>query len=93
MKAELLKAAGAAIPNQGILVNMVSRRVRQLMHGHRPLVEHAPGLRAADIALMEIAQLKLSYESTQEPKVEGLAADAAKLVEFPATAASKKKAA
>jgi hypothetical protein len=43
---------------------MVSRRVRQLTLGHRPLVEHAPGLREADIALTEIANGKLTFEST-----------------------------
>jgi len=51
MKADLVKAASEVITNQQILVNMVSRRVRQLSLGHRPLVEYAPGLREADIAL------------------------------------------
>ena len=32
--------------------------------GHRPLVEYAPGLREADIALTEIANKKLTFEST-----------------------------
>jgi len=54
MKAELLKAALEIVPNQGILVNMVSRRVRQLNLGHKPLVETMPGMQAADIALTEI---------------------------------------
>ena len=64
MKADLVKAASEVIPNQQILVNMVSRRVRQLCLGHRPLVEFAPGLGHADIALTEIANKKLAYEST-----------------------------
>ena len=64
MKAELVKAASAVVTNQQILVNMVSRRVRQLCLGHRPLVEFAPGLGHADIALTEIANGKLSFEST-----------------------------
>src|SRR5207253_9591746 len=51
MKADLIAAASEVITNQQILVNMVSRRVRQLSLGHRPLVEYAPGLREADIAL------------------------------------------
>ena len=55
MKPDLVKAASEVITNQHILVNMVSRRVRQLALGHRPLVEYAPGLGAADIALSEIA--------------------------------------
>jgi DNA-directed RNA polymerase subunit omega len=64
MKAELVKAASEVIPNQQILVNMVSRRVRQLSLGHRPMVEYVPGLGHADIALSEIAGKKLVYEST-----------------------------
>src|SRR6266550_3363364 len=64
MKPELVKAASEVITNQQILVNMVSRRVRQLSLGHRPLVQCAPGLREADIALTEIANGKLTFEST-----------------------------
>jgi len=64
MKADLIEAASKVITNQQILVNMVSRRVRQLSLGHRPLVEYAPGLREADIALTEIANGKLTFEST-----------------------------
>src|SRR6266446_4162826 len=78
MKPELVKAAAEVITNQQILVNMVSRRVRQLCRGHRPLVEYAPGLGHADIALTEIANLKLSYESnsTERRKVAGATSDA-----------------
>ena len=64
MNADLLTAASEVITNQQILVNMVSRRVRQLSLGHRPLVQCAPGLREADIALTEIANKKLTFEST-----------------------------
>ena len=64
MNAELVQAASKVITNQQILVNMVSRRVRQLSLGHRPLVVCAPGLREADIALTEIANGKLTFEST-----------------------------
>ena len=64
MNADLLTAASQVITNQQILVNMVSRRVRQLSLGHRPLVLCAPGLREADIALTEIANGKLTFEST-----------------------------
>ena len=64
MKAELVQAASEVITSPQILVNMVSRRVRQLTLGHRPLVECAPGLGTADIALTEIANGKLTFEST-----------------------------
>jgi DNA-directed RNA polymerase subunit omega len=64
MKPELVKAAAEVVHNQQILVNMVSRRVRQLTIGHRPLVEFVPGMGHADIALTEIATGKLTFEST-----------------------------
>src|SRR5919108_3783841 len=59
MKADLVKAAGEVIPNPKILVNMVSRRVRQLCLGSRAMVEFVPGFGHADIALSEIAAGKL----------------------------------
>jgi DNA-directed RNA polymerase subunit omega len=88
MKADLIEAASKVITNQQILVNMVSRRVRQLSLGHRPLVEHAPGLREADIALTEIANGKLTFESTfgQNETAEA----AARVVQFPDVTSRKK---
>jgi DNA-directed RNA polymerase subunit omega len=64
MKPELVKAALDVVQSQQILVNMVSRRVRQLTLGHRPLVEFVPGMGHADVALSEIANGKLTFEST-----------------------------
>jgi DNA-directed RNA polymerase subunit omega len=87
MNPDLVKAASEVIINQQILVNMVSRRVRQLTIGHRPLVECAPGLREADIALTEIANGKLTFESTFVRKEN--AAPAA-VVEFPKVIVAKK---
>ena len=54
MKAHLLKAANEVILDQQMLVNVISRRVRQLSLGHRPLVEFAPGMGLADVALTEV---------------------------------------
>ncbi len=87
MKAHLIDAASQVIPNQQILVNVVSRRVRQLALGHRPLVEVPPGTREADIALTEIINKKLTFESTFDNNGKG-----AVVVPFP-TVRSKKKAA
>jgi DNA-directed RNA polymerase subunit omega len=86
MKPELVKAASEVIQNQQILVNMVSRRVRQLTIGHRPLVEFVPGMGHADVALSEIANGKLTFESTlgqngNTPK---------EVVQFPGIIVSKK---
>jgi len=88
MKADLVKAASEVITNQQILVNMVSRRVRQLLLGHRPLVEYAPGLGEADIALTEIANGKLTFESTFGQN--GIAEAATRVVQFPGVTSSKK---
>jgi len=90
MKADLVKAASEVIPNQQILVNMVSRRVRQLCLGHRPLVEYAPGLGHADIALTEIANGKLNFESTLGQNGKDAATH---VVQFPGIIVSKKIAA
>jgi len=73
MKSHLVQAASEVIPNQQILVNMVSRRVRQLCLGHRPMVEFVPGLGHADIALSEIAAGKVSFESTLGQNGQGAA--------------------
>ncbi len=86
MKAELVTAASNVVRNPQILVNMVSRRVRQLSLGHRPLVEFAPGLGHADIALTEIANGKLEFESS----VGENGNMPAEVVEFPRVSTSKK---
>jgi DNA-directed RNA polymerase subunit omega len=88
MNSNLIKAAGEVIPNPQILVNMVSRRVRQLSFGHRPLVQVPPGMLAADIALTEIVEKKLAYESTF-----GLDEAGASVVAFPGTGTAVSKAA
>ena len=86
MNAELIKAASEVIHNQQILVNMVSRRVRQLTIGHRPLVEFVPGMGHADIALSEIATGKLTFESTLGQNGN----TPTDVVQFPGIIASKK---
>ena len=88
MNADLITAASQVITNQQILVNMVSRRVRQLSLGHRPLVEYAPGLRGADIALTEIANGKLTFESTLGQN--GTAGPVPHVVQFPVVIVAKK---
>jgi DNA-directed RNA polymerase subunit omega len=62
MSSQLLEEAQKVISNQQLLVNLVSRRVRQLSSGHRPMVEYGPREGWADIALKEIIEGKLKYE-------------------------------
>ena len=63
MQSTLLSRASIAIPNQHLLVNVVRLRVRQLMRGHRPLIEAPPGMGLADVALSEVIAGKISHES------------------------------
>jgi DNA-directed RNA polymerase subunit omega len=66
MTTQLLQEAAQVIPNQQLLINVVSKRVRQLGLGHRPLVEASPRASLTDIALKEIIAGKLTYELTPE---------------------------
>lgn len=68
MTTQLLQEAAQVIPNQQLLINVVSKRVRQLGLGHRPLVETAPRMSLTDIALKEIIAGKLTFESLEESK-------------------------
>jgi DNA-directed RNA polymerase subunit omega len=66
LNAELTKKALEKVGNPNILVNLISRRVRQLNSGggglSRPLVADTGNLGAADIALLEIVEGKLGFE-------------------------------
>ena len=66
MNADLVKRALAEVLNPNVLVNLVSRRVRQLTSGggrlSRPLISDVANLGAADIALTEIAEGKMGFE-------------------------------
>ncbi len=74
MTSQLLLDAGKVIPNQQLLINVVSRRVRQLGLGHRPLVEATPRSSLTDIALREIIAGKLTYElAPEKPAADGTA--------------------
>lgn len=64
MSSLLIEEAQKVVPSQQLLVNLVSKRVRQLSSGHRPLVEYGPREGWADIALKEIIEGKLKFEVT-----------------------------
>jgi DNA-directed RNA polymerase subunit omega len=63
MSSTLLEEALKVIPSQQVLVNVVSKRVRQLTAGHRPMVETGPRMGFSDIALTEIIERKLTFEA------------------------------
>ena len=60
MRSELVDEAAKIIPEPPILINLVSRRVKQLNMGRPPLVETDHRMGTADIALTEIIQGKIS---------------------------------
>ena len=62
MHSTLLKSASIVIPDSQLLINIVRQRVRQLIRGHRPLIEVPPGIGFCDVALSEVIARKLSYE-------------------------------
>lgn len=63
MNTELLEAAKARVPSIPVLINMVSKRVRQLNSGFRPYVRpSSPDEDMLDIALREIGEGKLIAE-------------------------------
>src|SRR3954467_3760681 len=62
MRDDYLQSALNVIDDPTILVNVVSRRVKQLKRGNRPLVESLEKLSPEDMALREIAEGKITYE-------------------------------
>jgi DNA-directed RNA polymerase subunit omega len=62
MKSKFFEPARQQSPNPELLVNIVSKRVRQLTQGHRPLTMIDPKMDYADIALKEISEGKIGYE-------------------------------
>ena len=65
MTTQLVQEAAQVIPNQQLLINVVSKRVRQLGLGHRPMVETTPRMSLTDIALKEIIAGKLTFEALE----------------------------
>lgn len=70
MKSDLIDKAAKIIPHPPILINLVSRRVRQLNQGRAPLINTAnygPRLGQGDIALIEIIEGYISAEMLSTP--------------------------
>jgi DNA-directed RNA polymerase subunit omega len=65
MDSNLLDKARATVGSDHVLVNLISRRVRQLNASSRPLVEVDPGMGFIDIALKEISEGKISPRAAQ----------------------------
>jgi DNA-directed RNA polymerase subunit omega len=70
LNSDICKKALEKVGNPNILVNLISRRVRQLTGaggaGGRPLISETAGLGAADIALLELVEGKMDFEILEE---------------------------
>ncbi|HTL18984.1 MAG TPA: DNA-directed RNA polymerase subunit omega [Patescibacteria group bacterium] len=71
MNADLVKQALEKVGNANVLVNLISRRVRQLVSGGgRPLLKDTGTMGVADIALLEIVEEKMEWEMPEVEQVE-----------------------
>jgi DNA-directed RNA polymerase subunit omega len=62
MRDDYLKEAKSVIKDPNVLINVVSRRVKQLKRGSRPLVESLEKLALEDVALREVIEGKITFE-------------------------------
>lgn len=71
MKADICYTALKKVGNPNLLINLISRRVRQLNSdggtGSRPLILPDVGMGLGDIALTELIEEKMSYELDEKP--------------------------
>ena len=65
MRTELVEKASEVIEDKTLLINMVSKRVRQLNNGRSPLITVVERLGAADIALTEIIEGKIVIDESE----------------------------
>lgn len=62
LRDDYIKEAQKIIPDPNILINVVSRRVKQLKAGSEPTVNSLEKLELEDVALLEIIRGNISYE-------------------------------
>jgi DNA-directed RNA polymerase subunit omega len=66
MRSELVEKAALVVPELPVLINMVSKRVKQLTLGRPALIDKKPGMREADVALLEIIEGKIKVERLED---------------------------
>lgn len=62
LRDDYLQEAQKVITDPMILINVVSRRAKQLKSGYKPLVESLERLSAEDLALREVIDGKITYQ-------------------------------
>jgi DNA-directed RNA polymerase subunit omega len=65
MRDDYIKDALKVLPDPNLLINVVSRRVKQLKRGSRPLVESLEKLAPEDVALREVIEQKITVEAAE----------------------------
>ncbi|HBR67234.1 MAG TPA: DNA-directed RNA polymerase subunit omega [Opitutae bacterium] len=71
MRDDYLQAAQLVITDPMILINVVSRRAKQLKNGYKPLIESLERLSAEDLALREVMEGKITYQLDEDIEEEG----------------------
>ena len=66
LRDDYLQEAQKVITDPMILINVVSRRAKQLKSGYTPLIESLERLSAEDMALREIMEGKITYQLDEE---------------------------
>jgi len=66
LRDDYLKEAQKKIQDPNILINVVSKRVKQLKNGYRPTVASLEKLELEDIALLEVIKGNLAFELYQQ---------------------------
>ena len=64
MKTHYIEEAAKVVPNKQQLINIVSKRLRELSAGSRPMIEVDLQMGLADVALAEVAAGKLTAEAS-----------------------------
>jgi DNA-directed RNA polymerase subunit omega len=65
MNTQLVEEALEVVLDRNVLVNMISKRVRKLSNGSRPMVAAPFGAGLADIALQEVIEKKLTFKQPE----------------------------
>lgn len=65
MNQDYLNRALKIVKNQNILINLASKRANEISQGAKIFVKVSPNEKALDIALLEIAEEKISYTKTE----------------------------
>jgi len=60
MNSELVEQASEVIPDPQILINLVSKRTKEITSGKSPLIKPEPDMTNSDIALHEIIEGKVT---------------------------------